>query len=75
VAELAVAWVLRRPEVTSAIVGARRPAQVAEVVRLAERPLTADEEAEIDRILDAHPEGIGRHYGHGEPPARPPDAD
>lgn len=71
VAELAVAWVLRRPEVTSAIVGARRPAQVAQVVALAERPLTADEEAEIERILAAHP-GVGRHYGHGEPPDAPP---
>ena len=28
VGELAVAWVLRRPEVTSAIVGARRPSQI-----------------------------------------------
>jgi aryl-alcohol dehydrogenase-like predicted oxidoreductase len=28
--QLALAWVLRRPEVTSAIVGASRPAQVAE---------------------------------------------
>ena len=30
VAQLALAWVLRRPEVTSAIVGATRPAQVKE---------------------------------------------
>jgi aryl-alcohol dehydrogenase-like predicted oxidoreductase len=29
-AQLALAWVLRRPEVTSAIIGATRPAQVAE---------------------------------------------
>lgn len=31
-AAASVAWVLRRPEVTSAIVGARRPGQLAEIV-------------------------------------------
>lgn len=31
-AQLAVAWVLRRPEVTSAIVGIRRPSQLEEIV-------------------------------------------
>jgi aryl-alcohol dehydrogenase-like predicted oxidoreductase len=67
-AELAVAWVLRRPEVTAAIVGARRPEQVVADVRLADRPLTPDEDAEIERILASHDPGIGRHYGHGEPP-------
>ena len=29
-AQLAIAWVLRRPEVTSAIVGTRRPEQIEE---------------------------------------------
>lgn len=32
VAQLAVAWVLRRPEITAAIVGARRPKQIAETI-------------------------------------------
>ncbi|MCB2199562.1 aldo/keto reductase [bacterium] len=32
VAQLAIAWVLRRPEVTSAIVGARKPSQIEETV-------------------------------------------
>lgn len=32
VAQLAIAWVLRRPELTSAIVGARRPSQIEETV-------------------------------------------
>ena len=72
VAELAVAWVLRRPEVTSAIVGARRPSQVAEMVRMADRPLTGDEDAAIEAVLAAHP-GIGGHYGHGEPPDAAPE--
>jgi aryl-alcohol dehydrogenase-like predicted oxidoreductase len=68
-AELAVAWVLRRPEVTSAIVGARSPEQVARSMRLGERPLSADEEAAIDDVLARHPEASG-HYSHGEPPDR-----
>ncbi len=42
-AELAIAWVLRRPEVTSAIVGGRRPSQVAEIVSAAEWILSQDE--------------------------------
>lgn len=32
-AELAIAWTLRRPELTAAIVGARRPSQIEETVR------------------------------------------
>ncbi len=32
VAQLAIAWVLRRPEVTAAIVGARRPSQIEETI-------------------------------------------
>jgi aryl-alcohol dehydrogenase-like predicted oxidoreductase len=69
VAELAVAWVLRRPEVTSAIVGGRNPAQVAPLAAWATTPLAADEEAEIESILARHP-GIDVHYSHGEPPQK-----
>lgn len=70
VAELAVVWVLRRPEVTSAIIGGRNAAQATANAALAGRPLTADEEAEIEAILARHP-GVDRPYGHGEPPVRP----
>ncbi len=45
--ELAVAWVLRRPEVTAAIVGARRPQQVAEIVPAADWQLSP---AKLDAI-------------------------
>jgi aryl-alcohol dehydrogenase-like predicted oxidoreductase len=47
VGQLAVAWVLSNPAVTSAIVGARRPEQVAENVGAAGWALTEDELAEI----------------------------
>jgi aryl-alcohol dehydrogenase-like predicted oxidoreductase len=51
VAEIAIAWVLRRPEVTSAIVGARRPSQIEETVRASGWRLTQPEIAEIEALL------------------------
>ncbi|MCG2770342.1 MAG: aldo/keto reductase [Chloroflexota bacterium] len=48
---LAIAWVLRRSEVTSAIVGARRPSQIDETVAAAEWALSAEDIAEIDELL------------------------
>ncbi len=69
VAELAVMWVLRRPEVTSAIVGARNADQASANAALAGRPLADDEAAAIDALLADHP-NADRPYGHGEPPTR-----
>jgi len=69
VAELAVMWVLRRPEVTAAIIGARNAQQARANAALAGAPLTDDEARAIDAILAAHP-AVDRPYGHGEPPAR-----
>lgn len=69
VAELAVAWVLRRPEVTSAIVGARDAAQARGAAALAGAPLSPDEEAAIDAVLAEYP-AVEREYRHGEPPPR-----
>jgi aryl-alcohol dehydrogenase-like predicted oxidoreductase len=74
IAELAVMWVLRRPEVTSAIIGGRNAEQARANAALAGRPLSADEEAAIDAILAAHP-GVDRPYGHGEPAQRDPMED
>lgn len=51
-AQLALAWVLRRPEVTSALIGASRPAQLDDAVgALARRDFGADELARIEAIL------------------------
>jgi aryl-alcohol dehydrogenase-like predicted oxidoreductase len=47
-AEVAVAWVLRNPAVTGAIVGARRPGQIKGVVGAARLQLSLQEVAEID---------------------------
>ena len=50
-AEMALAWVLRDRRVTSALIGARRPQQVAEAVKaLSKLEFTAEELKEIDRF-------------------------
>jgi len=51
VTQLAIAWVLRRPEVTAAIVGARSPAQIEENVAAWDWELSAEDIAEIDALL------------------------
>jgi len=53
--EVAVAWVLRHPAVTGAIVGARKPGQLKELVGAADWRLTLAEIDEIDAFLKANP--------------------
>ena len=50
-AQLAIAWVLRRPEVTAAIVGARKPSQITETAPAADWTLTKNDIAEIEKLL------------------------
>ena len=51
-AQLAIAWVLRQPGVTSALIGASRPAQIEDAVgALNNVDLSAEELANIDEIL------------------------
>ena len=49
--ELAIAWTLRRPEVTGAIVGLRKPEQINGVIGAAEFRLSDNELAEIAKFL------------------------
>jgi len=51
VAELAIAWTLRHPAITSAIVGARKPAQIEETVRASGWALTPAELERIEELL------------------------
>ncbi len=53
VAELAIAWTLRRPEVTSAIVGGRRPAQVQEIAAAADWEMSDEDSQAIDQLRSA----------------------
>ncbi|MDP8218750.1 MAG: aldo/keto reductase [Candidatus Theseobacter exili] len=49
--QLAIAWVLRRDEITSAIVGARNPSQIEETSKAADFTLSYEDMACIDQIL------------------------
>jgi aryl-alcohol dehydrogenase-like predicted oxidoreductase len=51
VAQLAVRWVLRRPEVTAAIVGARRPLQIEETAMAGDAKLWEEDIAAVGRLL------------------------
>lgn len=53
-AELAIVWVLRRPEVTSAIVGARAPRQIEGTAPAAGWELSKSEIAAIDALVARH---------------------
>lgn len=58
VPQLAIAWTLRRPEVTSAIVGARRPDQIEETAAAGNVELGKEVVAEIERLLEWRDEAI-----------------
>jgi len=50
-AQLAVSWVLRRPEVTAAIVGARRPEQILETAPASDWSLSKEDIEQIEQLL------------------------
>ena len=52
VAELALAWVLRRPELTAAIVGARRPDQIEDTAGGANKVLPPETIQAIESLLE-----------------------
>ena len=60
VAQLAIAWTLRRTEVTAAIVGARNPGQIEGTAAAADWELSAEIVAQIDKLLAQRSEAITR---------------
>ena len=50
-AQLAISWVLRRPEVTAAIVGARKPQQIKETAPASDWNLSEKDIEEIEQLL------------------------
>ena len=50
-AQLSISWVLRRPEVTAAIVGARRPDQITETAPASDFELGAEDTEEVEQLL------------------------
>lgn len=59
-AQLSIAWVLRRSEVTSAIVGARHPSQIEETVLAGYQELSQQDINTIDELLIKHKEALNR---------------
>ena len=55
--EVAIAWTLRHPAVTAAIVGGRRPDQVDGIIGAAELRLSEDELDRIESFLTRNPQG------------------
>jgi len=58
VSQLAIAWVLRRPEVTSAIVGARKPAQIEETVAAGDWTLAEEDIRLLEKLLADHDQAL-----------------
>lgn len=56
--QLSIAWVLRRSEVTSAIVGARRPEQIEETAPAGDVQLSEDDVNDIESLLQWRDEAI-----------------
>jgi len=59
-AQLAISWVLRRSEVTAAIVGARRPEQIAETAAASDWTLAQEDIEEIEQLLAERQKKINR---------------
>ena len=56
IGQLALAWILRRPEISSAIIGATKPEHVIENVKASDVELSKDTLSQIEEILDNEPE-------------------
>ena len=59
VAQIALAWLLHQPQVTSVIVGAKRPDQLADNIRATEVRLSAQDLQQIDAVSKLAPEYPG----------------
>lgn len=71
-AQMALAWTLRHATVTSAVIGASRPAHVEDAVgALANLEFSEEELGAIDRILDIS--APRRSPPRARPPSHPPD--
>jgi aryl-alcohol dehydrogenase-like predicted oxidoreductase len=51
-AQMAIAWLLRRPEVTAPIVGARKPSQIEGTAPAGDWELSQAEIAAVEKLLE-----------------------
>jgi 1-deoxyxylulose-5-phosphate synthase len=61
-AQVALAWLLHKPGVTSPIVGATKPVHLEDALAAAELTLSADEIARLEEPYRPHPV-LGHGYG------------
>jgi aryl-alcohol dehydrogenase-like predicted oxidoreductase len=77
IAQIAIAWTLRKPEVTAALNGARDPSEIEDSVKAADIILADNDIEEIEKLLVERqnkvppPPPPGGHPG-GVPPGLPP---
>jgi aryl-alcohol dehydrogenase-like predicted oxidoreductase len=57
-AQLSISWVLRRSEVTAAIVGARKPEQILETAHASDWDLNDEDIEQIEQLLAKHKEKL-----------------
>ena len=57
-AQLAVAWILRKPEVTSAITGPRKPAEIEDNIKGGEWVLSPEDIAAVEKLLVKRQEAL-----------------
>ena len=57
-AQLAIAWVLRRPEVTSAITGPRVPSEIEDTIKAGEWEIPKEDIAAIEKLLAKRQEAL-----------------
>jgi aryl-alcohol dehydrogenase-like predicted oxidoreductase len=60
VAQLSIAWTLRHPEITAAIVGARKPQQIRETIKAADLKIDHHDLEKIDQLLREHQQNLAR---------------
>ena len=53
-AQMAIAWVLRRAEITSAIVGTRKPSQISETAEAGDWILSEEDIEAIENLLSEY---------------------
>lgn len=67
VPDLAIAWVLRRPELTSAIVGARRPDQIRGIISAGDRSIDSASTDLVARALSVRANALAELGGVEKP--------
>ncbi|MFC1949860.1 aldo/keto reductase [Chloroflexota bacterium] len=72
VAQLAIAWALRRPEVTSALNGARAPSEIEDSILGGDFELPQDDNDAIEKLLEKRQKQLPPPPPPGGPPGGPP---